>query len=137
MASSSITNIVNDFNNMLISLVQNIAAICPRSIIGTNIRDIEKQFKNPKNFNKFIDLFCIKILIHKDKIDACEETFFLDDTNIKKSLDDQPAGILDQVLSMKSVWHELKQENKEIVFLNLQMLCELAQEYFVLVTKSV
>ena len=133
---SQITDTVNDFNNMLLSLVQNIAAICPRSVIGTNIRDIEKQLKNPKNFNKFIDLFCIKILIHKDKIYACNETFFLDDRNIKRSLDDQPSGILDQVLSMKSVWHELKQENKEIVFFNLQMLCELAQNYFITVTKQ-
>ena len=130
----SLNTIITDFNNILLTLVQNIATICPRSVLGTNIKDIEKQFKNPKNFNKFIDLFCIKILIHKDKIDTCNESFFLDDRNIKNSLNDQPSGILDQVMSMKSVWHELKQENKEIVFMNMQILCELCQQYFVLST---
>jgi hypothetical protein len=129
-------NIITDFNNILTSLIQNVATICPRSVLGTNIKDIEKQFKNSRNFTKFIDIFCIKILIHKTKIDECNETFFLDENNIKKSLTDQPSDILDQVLSMKSVWHELKQENKDIVFFNLQMLCDLAQQYYFLVTKK-
>lgn len=121
--------IINDFNNILLSLAQNIAVVCPTSIIGTSIKDIEKQIMKKENFNKFIDLFCIKVLQYKDKIDAGDESFFIK-KDYKNDLNDQTDDVLSQVITMKSIWTDLKQENKEIVLFNMQMLCELAQQYF-------
>ena len=51
-------DIVTDFNSMLLDLAKNVADICPTSILGANIKDIEKQINKPSNRLKFIDLFC-------------------------------------------------------------------------------
>ena len=56
--------LIKDFNDVLLSLTQNIAAVCPKSIIGTNITDIEKELTRTSNFVKFIDFFCIKVFTH-------------------------------------------------------------------------
>jgi len=132
--NQEITSLIIDFNNVLLSLASNVATVCPNSVIGTNFKDIEKQIKKRENFNKFVDLFCIKVLQYKDKINAGDETFFMN-KDYKNDLQDQNADILDHVITLKSVWSQLKKENKEIVMLNMQMLCELAQQYFTIVTK--
>lgn len=124
---------VTDFNNTLLSLAQNVASVCPTSLIATNLKDIEKQIKKRENFTKFIDLFCIKVLQYKEKIDNCEESFFMD-KDYKNDLQDQNESALNHVITLKSVWAELKKENKEIVMFNMQILCELAQQYFNIAT---
>lgn len=126
------TQTVIDFNNTLLSLAQNIASVCPSSLVGTNIREIEKAIKNKNNFTKFIDLFCIKVLQYKDKIDNGEEQFFMDKDykNDLADIENSNESYLEHVLTMKSVWSQLKKENREIVMLNMQILCSLAQDYF-------
>ena len=119
---------VVDFNSTLLTLAQNVASICPTSIIGSNIKDIEKQFKRKENFTKFIDLFCIKVLQYKDAIDAGEESFFME-KDYSTDIRDQNIGLND-IISLKSVWKDFKKENKDIVILNMQILCDLAQIYF-------
>ena len=126
--------LITDFNNILLSLASNVATVCPTSVIGTNFKDIEKQIQKKGNFNKFIDLFCIKVLLYKDKIDEGDETFFMN-KDYKADLQDQNADILDHVITLKSVWTQLKKENKEIVMFNMQMLCDLAQQYYNFMTK--
>lgn len=130
-----INDVVTDFNNTLLSLAQNVAYVCPTSLIGTNIKDIERQIKKKENFRKFIDLFCVKVLQYKDKIDEGDETFFMNNT-YENDLNDQGSDALNHVISMKTVWSKLKQENKDIVIMNMQILCELAQQYFFAVTKK-
>ena len=129
--NSEIKQVINDFNNTLLSLAQNVAGICPSSIIGSNIKDIEKQINKKDNFTKFIDLFCIKVLQYKDKIDAGKESFFMDkdyDDDLKDQNTESDA--LNIVISLKSVWKDFKRENKDIVILNMQILCDLAQMYY-------
>jgi nitrogenase molybdenum-iron protein alpha/beta subunit len=127
--NKELINIVNDFNNILLSLSLNIANVCPTSIIGTNIKDIEKQIKKKENFTKFIDLFCIKVLQYKTQIDKGEDDFFMN-KDYKDDLVGQEASAFDYVLSFKTIWGQLKKENKQIVIFNMQMLCELSQQYF-------
>jgi len=127
--NSEILELITDFNNVLLSLSQNIACVCPTSVIGTNIKDIEKQIKRKENFNKFIDLFCIKVLQYKSEIDSGNEDFFMN-KDYKNDLHDQNEDLLDHVLSMKTIWSQLKKGNKEIVIMNMQILCELSQQYF-------
>jgi len=129
--SPEIIQVINDFNNTLLSLAQNVAGICPTSVIGSNIKDIDKQIKKKDNFTKFIDLFCIKVLQYKDKIDLGKEEFFMG-KNYDDDLQDQDkqADALNIVISLKSVWKDFKRENKDIVILNMQILCELSQMYY-------
>jgi hypothetical protein len=125
---------VVDFNSTLLTLAQNVASICPTSIIGSNIKDIEKQFKRKENFTKFIDLFCIKVLQYKDAIDAGEESFFME-KDYSTDIRDQNIGLND-IISLKSVWKDFKKENKDIVILNMQILCDLAQIYFTFISQN-
>lgn len=127
--------LVTDFNGVLLSLAMDIASVCPKSIIGTNIKDIERQIKKRDNFTRFIDLFCIKVLQYKNQIDAGDESFFMN-KDYSSDVTDQGEDALNHVLTMKSVWAELKQENKNIVIMNMQILCELAMEYYFLITKK-
>lgn len=119
--------IISDFNEILLSLALNISEVCPNTVIGAHIKDVEKFIKRKDNAKKFIELFCLKVLQYKDQIDAGNETFFLK-KDYKNDLDDD--DILSHVISMKNVWTQLKQENKQIVIMNMQMLCELAQQYY-------
>ena len=131
------TQIINDFNATLLSLAQNIAGICPTSIIGNNIKDIEKQIKHKNNFTKFIDIFCIKVLQYKDQIDEGKESFFMEkDYTNDFDEEDRTADTLNIVISLKSVWKDFKQENKNIVMINMQILCDLAQMYYNHVSKG-
>ncbi|ARF11269.1 hypothetical protein Klosneuvirus_1_126 [Klosneuvirus KNV1] len=133
--NSKIDEIVNDFNNMLSSLILNIATVCPKSIVGTNIKDIEKHIKSPKNKVKFVDLFCVKVLQYKNEIDNGDENFFMT-KDYKDDLKDSEGNLLDQVVSMKSIWKDLSKENREIVISYMQMLCELSLQYYMIVRKS-
>jgi len=134
--NQEITLLISDFNNTLLSLASNVAMVCPNSIISANYKEIEKQVNRRDNFNKFIDLFCIKVLQYKDQIDLGDESFFMN-KDYKNDLNDQNMDALDHVLTLKGVWADLKKENKEIVILNMQILCELAQQYYNLMLKNV
>lgn len=132
---NEIVVIINDFNQTILSLAQNIAYVCPNSIVGNNIKDIEKAFKKRENFTKFIDIFCIKVLKYKKEIDDGKDSFFMgkdykDDLKDNGVTDDEISSQLDIVISIKSIWSQLKRDNKDIVIQNMQILCELAQIYF-------
>lgn len=127
--NQEITQIIIDFNNTLLSLAMNIANVCPKSLIGSNIKDIEKTFRKKENFTKFVDLFSVKVLQYKERIDEGEESFFMD-KDYSEDLGDQDSSYLNHVISLKSVWGQLKKENKEIVLMNMQILCALSQQYF-------
>lgn len=123
--------ITNDFNNLLISLARSIATVCPKSVVGTYIKDIEKSIKNKQNFVKFIELFCVKVLKYKSAIDSGNDDFFIN-KDYAEDLDNANT-YFDYVISLKSIWHELKPENKEIVKQYMRILCELCQQYYNLV----
>ncbi len=128
------TQITTDFNEVLISLALNIADVCPNSVIGIHIVDIQKTIRRKAFFTKFIDVFCIKVLQYKDMIDSGDESYFLE-KDYKSDLDKEEESALTHIISMKSIWKELKPENKEIVIMNMQILCELAQQYFTIISQ--
>ena len=127
--------IINDFNNMLLSLILNIATVCPNSIVGTNIKDIEKHVRSPKNKIKFLDLFCVKVLQYKNEIDNGDEKFFMT-KDYNDDLKDSEGNLLNHVVSMKSIWKDLSKENKDIVISYMQMLCELSLQYYMIVRNT-
>jgi hypothetical protein len=134
--NQEIYQLITDFNNTLLDLALNIANICPSSIIGTNIKDIEKTIKRKDLHSKFIDIFCVKVLKYKDEIDSGEESFFMD-KDYSSDLSDQDSSLLNHVLSLKSIWKLLKKDNKEIVIMNMQILCALAQQYFEFIASTI
>lgn len=132
-----ILNVINDFNQTLLSLATNIANICPNSIIGNNIKDIQKFVNNKQNLTKFIDIFCINVLKYKDKIDEGDETFFMEKDYTEdignpsdKNNKDEIVKNLDIAVAIKSIWSKLNSDNRKIVIMNMQILCALAQMYF-------
>lgn len=128
MEDKQLYEIINDFNEALLSLSYNVANIFPDSLIGNNIKDIEKSIKNKKNFTKFIDLFTTKILQYKDEIENSPEIFF--NRDYESELKNYDTSYLEKIISLKSVWNKLKNENKNIVVSYMNILCDLSQEYF-------
>ena len=125
---TNIEQTIIDFNITLLDLGLNLAHVCPNSIIGHNIKDVEKLIKNPKNKIKFIEIFVAKVLRYKSDIDSGNEDFFL-----HKSYDsdlDKDNSLISKVFEFKNIWVQLKQENKDLVKQYMQILCELAQNYF-------
>lgn len=120
--------IVSDFNSLLLDLCNNVADICPDCVIGANIAEIRRQLKKPENMLKFIDIFVGKVLLYKDKIDAGDESFFLN-KSYDSDVGDQ--SLMSKVFEFKSIWVQLKPENKTLVIQYMQLLCQLAQQYFV------
>ena len=123
------TQIITDFNEVLISLALNVADVCPNSIIGVHIKDIEKTISKKENFKKFIGLFCVRVLKYKSEIDEGNESYFLE-KDFKTDLQDGESDALSHILSFKSIWKELKPSNRQIVITSMQILCALAQQYF-------
>src|SRR5579863_5758208 len=101
------TEIIDNFNEVLLSLVENVASVCPRSIIATNINHVRKAITNKNSPNKFIELFCLKVLQYRDQIDAGDDNFFMN-KDFKDDLSDQSSSLIDIVSSLKCVWTQLK-----------------------------
>lgn len=124
-----INQLINDFNDTLLSLAQNIASVCPNSFVGVNIRDIEKVIRRKDNYKKFIDLFCLRVLQYKNEIDSGNDNFFME-KDYTVDLKNQETVQFGHVLSLKNVWTQLKPENKNICKMHMQILCELTQQYY-------
>lgn len=118
-----------DFNSTLLDLANNIADICPNSIIGNNISYIKNILKNSKD-DKFIGMFIIKVLPYKKQIDEGDENFFMN-KSYEKDLENTDNSI-SQVFEIKNIWTTLSIENKNIVKQYFQILCGLAQNYFLI-----
>lgn len=121
--------LVDDFNMTLLDLVNNIADICPESLIGNNIKSIRETFNKVENKESFIGVFITKILKYKDRIDKGDEDFFLNIT-----FDDVSNGnnrdTLIEIFKFKNIWKKLTRNNKDIIIEYLKILCALAEQYF-------
>ena len=125
----NIEEILKDFNSLLLDLIQNVADVCPNSVVGIHQKPIVREITRPDNKVKFVELFVARILQYKNQIDSGNDDFFL-----RKSYDsDVEQDFMQQVFEFKSIWHEFKRENKDLVIQYMQLLCELAQKYFIIV----
>jgi len=129
----NIGQLIDDFNETLSDFIDNLAAVCPDNIISDNRNLIKRMLAKSDTKNKVIDTFVAKVLIYKPQIDRGDESFFL-----SKSYDDDIADVSDgknltgKIFEFKSIWKKLSLENKNYVIQYMQLLCELAQNYFLL-----
>ena len=135
-----IAQIVDDFNSTLTDLINNIADICPDTLISDNKNIIKKMLSKPDTRTKAIDTFVAKILIYKPQIDRGDEKFFLgksyddDLTNVSNGSDSNTLST--KIFEFKNIWKSLSPENKDFVIQYMQLLCLLAQNYFLLMDTS-
>jgi len=128
-----INQIVEDFNSTLLDLIENIADVCPDTIVADNKTTIKNTLFKAENKRKAIDTFVAKVLIYKPQIDSGNEDFFLN-----KSYDNDLKGVeggnalTGKIFEFKSIWKNLKRKNKDFVIQYMQILCLLAQNYFMM-----
>lgn len=129
----NIDQLIDDFNSTLTDLIDNIASVCPDNIISDNRTIIKKMLSRQDTRTKVIDTFVAKVLIYKPKIDEGNEEFFLG-----KSYDDDLQDVQDgtnlsgKIFEFKNIWKKLSIDNKSFVIQYMQLLCILAQNYFLL-----
>lgn len=116
---------IYDFNNTACDLCDNIALACPTSLIGRNIKEVKKALQSKMNKNKFIDMFVLNVLVHKNEIMAGNDSFFL-----KKSYDNEiDKQYSSSIFEFKDIWVKLSPQNKNVIIQYMQILCMLAEEY--------
>lgn len=126
--------LIKDFNDTLLSLAENLAVVCPNSIVSNNIKLVRIAINTPNNKVLFIETFILKILKYKNEIKKGDENFFLN-----KSYEDDLSGdnnkLLSYIFEFKSIWKNLNSQNKKTFIEYLSILCDLAEEYFLIIEK--
>jgi len=127
--NKKLDNVVTEFNSTMVDFAKNIANIFPNSLIGNNLNLIISILNSKEHAtkHKIMHIFICKVLPYKSKIDEGDETFFL---NKSFNDDTDDTSILDNVFEIKSLWKILNEQNKKYVVQYMQLLCEIAQEYF-------
>lgn len=117
--------IVTNFNTLALEFVTQISSICPTSFISNNIDIFTRIIRQEPH--KVIDIFVEYVLKYKPRIDASDETFFINNTF---SADvGQNSDAISKVFEFKTIWKQLSNANKEIVKQYMQYLCQLALNY--------
>jgi hypothetical protein len=135
-------NIVDDFNSILTSFVEQLILIAPKSTLANNIVDVRKILKNKNYRETFINKFVSNILQYKAKFEARDESFFLNDVFEEKVLKNKEletniaaskSTIMSKIFEFKGIWTKLSKVNKDTMFDYMKLLCDISQEYFILV----
>lgn len=129
--SNNSLQLATDFNTILLDFATNIADVCPNSLIGKNINDIRKAINNHENKTKFVEFFVTKILVYKEQIDVGDERFFLG-KSYEKDFEGNESS-MHHIFEFKSIWGKLSPENRGLVIQYMQILAQLAQDYFMAV----
>lgn len=114
------------FNKGVLDLADNLASVCPTSLISEN-RSLIKTMINQYP-EKIIGLFIVYILKYKSQIDSGDETFFM--SNDYSDATGGDPETIKSIFEFKTTWKLLSPQNKSIVKQYMQYLCFLAQNYF-------
>jgi hypothetical protein len=114
-----------EFNDICLKFIEQIACICPDSVIANNT-DIIRRIIHTTPV-KIIDIFVLYILKYKPHIDARNEQFFLEGMFADDTHDDN--DIITKIFEFKTLWRTLSDNNKDVVIQYMQILCQLALEY--------
>ena len=125
----SMQEYVNDFNNMACDLCENIATICPNSVVGRNKRDIIKAIKSSNT--KIIDIFVLNVLEHKEEIFKGNDSYFLN-----RKYDEVESEHMNHIFEFKDYWKKISKQDRDVIIDYMKILCLLAQNYYEEIAKS-
>lgn len=125
MASNDISETVVEFNNQLLTFLEELQKIHNDNDVVTNITIIKQGIE----FNAFllIDQFVLLVYPFKDKIDMQDEQFFL-----QMDINSHIGGGKDefmQIMKFTGVWKSLNSETKQSIFDYMKVLVYYAEEY--------
>jgi hypothetical protein len=120
--------LVTIFNENVLKLATQLSKIVPESLIAKNLSNLGLVIRTtPK---KAIEVFVLYVLEHKSKIDAGDETYFLN--NDYENITSIDKDNTQRMFEFKDVWGKLSDENKQLVIQYMQFLCDIAQQYFLI-----
>tara|TARA_A100001015_G_scaffold320771_1_gene448421 strand:- start:676 stop:1044 length:369 start_codon:yes stop_codon:yes gene_type:complete len=119
----TIKNIAIRFNKILISLLSQLS-----DLIGV------KYYNKIKRISKINYLLPLKYSVkffnnYQEKIMNKDELFFLNEELNKSSLNDDS---LNEILKLKKIYYKIDNQSKENLWLNLQALTLLSNDYYCL-----
>ena len=118
---------VDCFNQNFTRLIESLATIVPSSIIGQNVGIIVTYINSPMTETKAIEAFQQFLLPHKQHIMSENEKFLLEfDIASLPGMDFWAQTIFQELISM---WKLLNKTNKQMVFLYLKGLTQLAEHH--------
>lgn len=117
--------ILNNFNNTLLSLASQLSIVCPNTLISNNI-GIVKSIMN-KFPERPIEKFIIHVLPDKEMIDKENDEFFIN----KKYDEIKDDDAMDVIMQYKNIWTHLTSKNKKMVIGYMKCLCYYAQQYLI------
>jgi hypothetical protein len=120
-------DLTTQFNSYFFdSLLENIARVCPHSKISLYRDDLRKHIRSKQTL--VIDFFITSVLPFKEKIDAGDESFFMEKTYGEE--EGGTSSSMSKAIEFKQIWTKLSAGNKAIVIQTMQILCYFALEYY-------
>lgn len=118
--------VVQDFNACASIFSKRVLEYVPYSAF-IDKEEIAKAITNMKG-DALIKKFIVHVLEFKPYIDKQNDSFFFTD-NFNDKMSDKGV-VCKQMNFLKKVWENLDEEQRKVVFSDLQVLCKLSQQYF-------
>ena len=119
--------IINDFNEEAINFANQLAEVCPDSILSGNVGYLQQTIN--KNSSFLIDQFTLYVLKYKDQIDNKNNDFFLK-TDFSKDASGK-STVIGKIFELKDTWGKLSQDNRDGIFTIMQILCYYSEQYYI------
>ena len=82
------------------------------------------------NQTKIIEIFTIHVLPYRDRIEACDEEYFLSNNDKLEEKYNNDKNIITNIFKFKNIWLTLNDINKKKVTKFLTILCTYSAHYF-------
>lgn len=135
--------IIENFNNVAMQLLEELRKIIPHSLILNNADLLKNLIEKENSKSVIIDNFVLHVLKYKDEIDNNNEDFFIknDFKDIQKT--SKTPGIIHIINEIKNLWkdigngdEELAKQNRQNIFDYFKVLCFYAEQYFLEIDKE-
>lgn len=116
-------NTITQFNKISFQLLEELSEMTdlPKIKMGKSVLRNMIQTEPEKPIERFI----LEVLPHKKEILDKNEEFF-----INYQVESNEQSFVKELITMKSLWSSLSEENRNIVFQYLTQLCKAGEHYF-------
>ena len=124
--------LVEEFSLLFNQLIENIAIIRPKSMIGTNITMIRVLCRQTSIKQKLIHLFAIHFVQYRPYFDRNDDSFLAGvNFNQKVDGDTKAMRLINHLLGL---WRELDTQNRRVFFQYLKLMATTCSDYLRLFT---